>query len=106
MNAAKRFDGNTILFHINFCAAASRVPLALPPGAPLWGPGYGLKSAPARGSGMRDGAELGGCKAPLCQPLTSCQWGPGSYHAGFLVLVWQSSVCRSVKSRRPHPDFS
>ena len=52
---------------LNFCASRA----LLPPGAPLWSPGYGLSSAPARGNRARDGAELGGCKAPLCLPQTT-----------------------------------
>ena len=52
---------------LNFCA--SRV--QLPPGPPLWSPGYGLSSAPVRGSWTRDGAELGTSKAPTAPAPTS-----------------------------------
>ena len=34
----------------------------------LCGPGYGLSSAPSRGSRTRDGAELATSKAPLWRP--------------------------------------
>ena len=45
---------------LNFCA--SRAQLARPPR--LWSPGCGLSNAPSRANCARDGAELGGCKAP------------------------------------------
>jgi len=39
---------------LNFCASHAQ----LPPGPQLWSPGYGLPSAPARGSWTREFAEL------------------------------------------------
>ena len=50
---------------LNFCA--SRAQLARPPR--LWSPGYGLSNAPSRANCARDGAELGGCKAPTAPAL-------------------------------------
>ena len=49
----------------NFCA--SRAQLARPPR--LWSPGCGLSNAPSRANCARDGAELGGCKAPTAPAL-------------------------------------
>ena len=53
---------------LNFCA--SRAHLSRPPR--LWSPGCGLPSAPTRDKCARDGAELGGCKAPTAPAQPSC----------------------------------
>ena len=58
----------------------------------LCSPGYGLSSAPSRGSRTRDGAELAGCKAPTAAALSPLFGhltpSRGGHLRGKLVSPW------------------